>query len=63
MIRDLYPEPQAPSPNERDAPFGTVTAGLDVVDGVAAGGDDGAYQEAGGGHPKLSVVIQSLTVS
>jgi peptidyl-prolyl cis-trans isomerase B (cyclophilin B) len=45
-------------------PFGTVTAGLDVVDAVAAGGDDGAWRDtAGGGHPKLNVVIQSLTVT
>jgi peptidyl-prolyl cis-trans isomerase B (cyclophilin B) len=44
-------------------PFGTVTAGLEVVDAVAAGGDDRAYGDVGGGHPKLNVVIQSLTLS
>jgi peptidyl-prolyl cis-trans isomerase B (cyclophilin B) len=44
-------------------PFGTLTAGLEVMDAVAAGGDDGAYGEFGGGHPKLNVVIQSLTMS
>jgi peptidyl-prolyl cis-trans isomerase B (cyclophilin B) len=44
--------------------FGTVTAGLEVFDAVAAGGNDGAYAaDAGGGHPKLNVVIQSLTVT
>jgi peptidyl-prolyl cis-trans isomerase B (cyclophilin B) len=43
-------------------PFGTVTAGLESVDTVAAGGNDGAYADAGGGHPRLNVVIQSLTV-
>ncbi len=44
-------------------PFGTVTAGLELVDAVAAGGDDRAYGDIGGGHPKLNVVIQSVTVS
>jgi peptidyl-prolyl cis-trans isomerase B (cyclophilin B) len=51
--------------------FGTVTAGLDVVDKIAAGGTDGAFEQAdqsgnpglGGGHPKVETVIQSLTVT
>jgi peptidyl-prolyl cis-trans isomerase B (cyclophilin B) len=43
--------------------FGTVSAGLDVVDTVAAGGDDGAFApDPGGGHPKLPITIKSLTV-
>jgi peptidyl-prolyl cis-trans isomerase B (cyclophilin B) len=45
-------------------PFGQVTRGMDIVDQVALGGDDGAYaSQAGGGHPKVKVTIQSLTVS
>jgi peptidyl-prolyl cis-trans isomerase B (cyclophilin B) len=45
-------------------PFGQVTRGLDIVDQVALGGDDGAYAStAGGGHPKVKITIQSLTVS
>ena len=44
--------------------FGTVTSGLQVIDAVGAGGDDGAYaQDAGGGHPKLPITIRSLTVT
>ena len=44
-------------------PFGTVSAGMDVVDRVAAGGDDGAFApDPGGGHPKLPITIRSLTV-
>ncbi|OLB76634.1 MAG: hypothetical protein AUI14_18095 [Actinobacteria bacterium 13_2_20CM_2_71_6] len=45
-------------------PFGVVTKGLSVLDKVARAGDDGAYApDPGGGHPKLPVVITSLTVS
>jgi peptidyl-prolyl cis-trans isomerase B (cyclophilin B) len=45
-------------------PFGTVVAGLSVVDQVAAGGDDGAFgQGGGGGHPKTKITLLSLTVS
>jgi peptidyl-prolyl cis-trans isomerase B (cyclophilin B) len=41
-------------------PFGTVSAGLDLVRSVAAGGTaDGS----GDGHPKVPVAIQSLTVT
>jgi peptidyl-prolyl cis-trans isomerase B (cyclophilin B) len=44
-------------------PFGTVSAGLDVLDQVARAGADAAYApDPGGGHPKLPTVIQSLTV-
>jgi peptidyl-prolyl cis-trans isomerase B (cyclophilin B) len=44
--------------------FGTVTAGLDIVQQVGAAGDDGAYNPSpGGGHPKKEVTIQSLTVT
>ena len=42
-------------------PFGRVTAGLDVVDRVAAGGDDGS-SPAGGGKPNIGITIQTLTV-
>jgi peptidyl-prolyl cis-trans isomerase B (cyclophilin B) len=45
-------------------PFGQVTRGIDIVDQVALGGDDGTYaSNAGGGHPKVKVTIQSLAVS
>jgi peptidyl-prolyl cis-trans isomerase B (cyclophilin B) len=50
--------------------FGTITDGLDVVDKVAKGGQDGAFNKAdstgvvlGGGHPKITTTIQSLTIS
>jgi len=42
--------------------FGKVSAGLDILDKVVAAGHDGAYaQQAGGGHPKLPVTIQSVS--
>jgi peptidyl-prolyl cis-trans isomerase B (cyclophilin B) len=41
--------------------FGTVTAGLDVVDAVAAKGDDGS-SPAGGGKPKLPITLTKLTL-
>jgi peptidyl-prolyl cis-trans isomerase B (cyclophilin B) len=41
--------------------FGRVTKGLDIVKAVGAGGDDGAFTSAGGGHPKLP--LQLLTVT
>jgi peptidyl-prolyl cis-trans isomerase B (cyclophilin B) len=50
--------------------FGTVTDGLDVVDKVAKGGHDGTFDKPdetgvtlGGGHPKITTTIQSLTIS
>jgi peptidyl-prolyl cis-trans isomerase B (cyclophilin B) len=44
--------------------FGQITSGLDIVTGVGAAGDDGAFaSSSGGGHPKKAVTIQSLTVS
>ncbi|WP_213452108.1 peptidylprolyl isomerase [Rhizomonospora bruguierae] len=50
------------SPLDPDyTPFGRVTSGLDVVDRVAEGGDDGSI-EAGGGKPKVTLTIQTLTV-
>jgi peptidyl-prolyl cis-trans isomerase B (cyclophilin B) len=42
-------------------PFGTVTAGLEIVDQVAAGGHDNSVT-AGGGKPNVSITIQGLTV-
>jgi peptidyl-prolyl cis-trans isomerase B (cyclophilin B) len=43
--------------------IGTVTSGLDVVDRVAAGGDDGAFTpDPGGGRPKLPITIRSVSV-
>jgi peptidyl-prolyl cis-trans isomerase B (cyclophilin B) len=54
----------------RDSPFppnytvfGQITAGLDLVQQVGDAGDDGAFaSDAGGGHPKKEVKIESLTV-
>jgi peptidyl-prolyl cis-trans isomerase B (cyclophilin B) len=44
-------------------PFGTVTGGMGILDKVAAGGDDGAYANSGGGgHPKVAISIGSLSV-
>ncbi|MEU3454433.1 peptidylprolyl isomerase [Micromonospora sp. NPDC006766] len=44
--------------------LGTITGGMDLVEQVAAAGDDGAFNEnAGGGHPKKEVVINKLTMS
>jgi peptidyl-prolyl cis-trans isomerase B (cyclophilin B) len=45
-------------------PFGTVTAGMGVLDEVAAAGDDGAYApDPGGGHPRSPVDIATVTIS
>ena len=45
-------------------PFGTVMAGMGVVDEAAAAGDDGAYApDPGGGHPRLPITISTLSVS
>jgi peptidyl-prolyl cis-trans isomerase B (cyclophilin B) len=44
--------------------FGKVIKGLDIVKKVGEGGDDGAYaQQAGGGHPKVEITLQTVTVS
>lgn len=44
--------------------LGKLTAGLNIVQGVVKAGDDGAFaQQAGGGHPKKEVVIQSMSVA
>jgi peptidyl-prolyl cis-trans isomerase B (cyclophilin B) len=42
-------------------PFGTVTAGMSIVDKVAKAGTDNA-NAAGDGHPKLTLTIRSVTV-
>lgn len=42
--------------------FGHVTKGLDVVDKVAAAGDDGSNPD-GGGKPKLPIELTKLTVT
>ena len=42
-------------------PWGKVTAGMDVVTKIAAGGDDESMS-AGGGKPKLDATIKSVTV-
>ncbi|MEO3741858.1 peptidylprolyl isomerase [Plantactinospora sp. B5E13] len=43
-------------------PFGTVNAGLDIVDRVAAGGHDNSFGEVGGGAPNTPLNIRTLTV-
>jgi peptidyl-prolyl cis-trans isomerase B (cyclophilin B) len=44
--------------------FGRVVSGLDLVQQVAAAGEDGAFASGdGGGHPKKEITIQALTVA
>jgi peptidyl-prolyl cis-trans isomerase B (cyclophilin B) len=43
-------------------PFGTITNGLDIVKNVAKAGTDNA-NGSGDGHPKESVVIESVSVT
>jgi peptidyl-prolyl cis-trans isomerase B (cyclophilin B) len=43
-------------------PFGTITSGLNVLTAIAAKGDDNS-NPAGGGKPKESVQIESVTIS
>jgi len=44
--------------------WGKVTKGMDIIDKIVAGGDDGAYaQQAGGGHPKIETLFTKVTVS
>jgi peptidyl-prolyl cis-trans isomerase B (cyclophilin B) len=44
-------------------PFGTIVQGLGIIQAVGKAGSDNAYaSEGGGGHPKESVVIKSVTI-
>ena len=44
--------------------LGSITSGLDIIKGVVAAGDDGAFKaQAGGGHPKKEVDIKTLTMA
>jgi peptidyl-prolyl cis-trans isomerase B (cyclophilin B) len=50
--------------------LGQVTQGIEIVEEVAKAGNDGAFEKnadgspgPGGGHPKLGVTIQSLTIT
>jgi peptidyl-prolyl cis-trans isomerase B (cyclophilin B) len=43
-------------------PFGTITAGLDILQKVANAGTSCNYAGAGGGAPKDKVVIDSVTI-
>ncbi|MEY9908374.1 cyclophilin family peptidyl-prolyl cis-trans isomerase [Catenulispora sp. MAP12-49] len=43
-------------------PFGTISSGLDVLTKIAAGGDDES-NGAGDGHPKIDVVLTTVTVT
>jgi peptidyl-prolyl cis-trans isomerase B (cyclophilin B) len=43
-------------------PFGKVVSGLSVLQGVAKAGFGPPLNPAGGGHPKESVVIESITI-
>jgi len=42
-------------------PFGTVTAGLEIVDAVGAGGHDNSIT-AGGGKPNIAITFESVTI-
>jgi peptidyl-prolyl cis-trans isomerase B (cyclophilin B) len=43
--------------------WGHVIQGMDIIDKVAAGGDDGTFASgAGGGHPKLKLIFNSVSV-
>lgn len=52
--------------SELDAAYtevGTIVEGMDIVEQVGAAGHDNAFaQQAGGGHPKKEVVINTLTM-
>jgi len=39
---------------------GSVIRGLDLVERVAKGGDDGSFGEVGGGKPKITLTIKSV---
>ena len=43
-------------------PFGTITAGLDILQKVANAGTSCTYSGAGDGAPKEKVVIDSVTI-
>jgi peptidyl-prolyl cis-trans isomerase B (cyclophilin B) len=43
-------------------PFGTITGGLDVINQIAAVGSDNS-NGSGDGHPKESVIMQSVTAT
>ncbi|HET7018702.1 MAG TPA: peptidylprolyl isomerase [Streptosporangiaceae bacterium] len=43
-------------------PFGTVTSGLNILTTVAKAGVKPPLNPAGGGHPKESVTIESITI-
>jgi peptidyl-prolyl cis-trans isomerase B (cyclophilin B) len=42
---------------------GHVTKGLDILQQVASGGNDGSAGSAGGGAPKLSLVFKTVTIT
>ncbi|MBC3841633.1 peptidylprolyl isomerase [Streptacidiphilus sp. 4-A2] len=43
-------------------PFGTITGGMNVLDAIAAAGSDNSNQ-TGDGHPKESVIMQTVTAA
>jgi peptidyl-prolyl cis-trans isomerase B (cyclophilin B) len=43
--------------------FGEVSAGLEIVDRVAAGGSDDSFGQAGGGRPHTPLTLQTVTVT
>jgi peptidyl-prolyl cis-trans isomerase B (cyclophilin B) len=43
-------------------PFGTITGGMDVLNAIAAAGSDNS-NGAGDGHPKESVIMQTVTAT
>jgi peptidyl-prolyl cis-trans isomerase B (cyclophilin B) len=55
----VYKDTQLPASY---TPFGKITAGIDVLEKVAKGGDDGS-NSAGGGKPKIAISLAKVTVS
>lgn len=54
---------ETPLPPQYTVFGSTDQAGIDLVAGIAAGGNDGSFGAAGGGKPVLPAMIDSITVS
>jgi len=54
---------ETPLPPQYTVFGSTDQAGIDLVAGIAAGGNDGSFGAAGGGKPLLPAEIDSVTVS
>jgi serine/threonine protein kinase len=44
-------------------PFGTITSGLQILQGIASAGTSCTYAGAGGGTPRDKVIINSVTIT